>query len=327
MARPMQVSWTVVSLGLVVCAAGLAGASPPIQGSLEDDGQPREGAVGEREASAGAFEEITFTLPGDVPLVMVRIPAGTFTMGSPEDEAGRSDNEGPQHQVTLSRDFYLGKYEVTQAQWHAVMGSSVPSGCDTFSVGDEYPVYCVSWIDICGALESCGEEDGFLKRVNDHLVETNQSEGDALRLPTEAEWEYAARAGTTTRFSFGDGSECDEPCGACATYEQYMWWCGNAYYKSSSRGPRPVGQKLANPWGLFDIHGNKWEWVRDVHAGYDSEPQTDPTGPDLSSDIYHVVRGGGWGFWSASCRSARRGSFGDAGYRYHHIGFRLAASQ
>jgi formylglycine-generating enzyme required for sulfatase activity len=277
--------------------------------------------------TAGAFEETTFTLPGDVPLVLVRIPAGTFTMGSPEDEAGRLDSEGPQHEVTISQDFYLGKYEVTQAQWQAVMGSPVPSGCDSYAVGDEYPVYCVSWIDICGALDTCGEQDGFLKRVNDHLVATNQSDGDALRLPTEAEWEYAARADTTTRFFFGDGSECDEPCGSCATYEDYMWWCGNAYYNSSSRGPQPVGRKLANPWGLFDIHGNVWEWVRDVTAPYDSEPQTDPTGPDLSYSIFRIVRGGGWGFWPASCRSARRGDFGDAGYRYHHIGFRLAASQ
>jgi len=316
-----------MSLGFVICAAASASASPPIESSPEEHGQPLEHAFGELKASAGAFEEITFTLSGDVPLVMVRIPAGEFTMGSPEDEVGRFDNEGPQHQVTISQDFYLGTYEVTQAQWHAVMGTSVPSGCEAYSVGDEYPVYCVSWIDICGALDTCGVEDGFLRRVNDHLVATGQSDGDTVRLPTEAEWEYAARAGTTTRFSFGDGSECDEPCAACAAYDQHMWWCGNAYYNTQSQGPRPVGQKLANPWGLFDIHGNVWEWVRDVKGGYDSEPQTDPTGPDLSTNVYRVVRGGGWGFWPASCRSARRGSFGDAGLRYHHIGFRLAASE
>jgi formylglycine-generating enzyme required for sulfatase activity len=107
----------------MVWAAGWADGPSQIEGSSEEHGQPLLGAAGEQKVLAGAFEQITFTLPGDVSLVMVRIPAGTFTMGSPEDEVGRSENEGPQHEVTISRDFYLGAYEVTQAEWRAVMGS------------------------------------------------------------------------------------------------------------------------------------------------------------------------------------------------------------
>jgi len=277
-------------------------------------------------AYARASDEITITLPGDVPLVMVRIPAGTFTMGSPEAELGRSADEGPQHQVTISEDFYLGKYEVTQAQWQSVMGTPRPTGCDDYGVGDDYPVYCVSWTDICGDITDCGAADGFLKRLNDHLLATGQADGGTLRLPTEAEWEYAARAGTTTRFSFGDASECPEPCGACAAYEQRMWWCGNAYYNTSTRGARPVGQKLANPWGLFDMHGNVWELTADLYGSYDSSPQIDPT--DVSLGWPRVARGGGWGFFARSCRTARRGRFlpPDPAYRYHYLGVRLARS-
>jgi len=302
---------------LVLWTAGSGGVAFPAHASPEDPDRALARAV-------GASEEITITLPGEVPLVMVRISAGTFTMGSPDSESGRSTDEGPQHQVTISEDFYLGKYEVTQAQWQALMGSPLPTQCDIHSVGNDYPVYCVSWDDIHGTGPGLVEADGFLEKLNNHLAATGQPGGGKLRLPTEAEWEYAARAGTTTRFSFGDALECGDPCRACTTYEQSMWWCGNAYYNTSTRGPRPVGQKLANPWGLFDMHGNVWEWVGDAYSSYGSSPQIDPSGPTWGSQ--RVVRGGSWGFWASNSRAARRGSFMSAGYRYHYVGFRLARS-
>jgi len=142
--------------------------------------------------SAGVDGEtitVSLSLPADAkPLEMVKIPAGTFTMGSPENEQGRDSNEGPQHQVTISNDFYLGKYEVTLAQWYAVMGSyPSESWFGTFGSGDNYPIYAVSW-DYCQAF----------------ITNLNAMDQGTFRLPTEAEWEYACRAGTTERFYWGD---------------------------------------------------------------------------------------------------------------------------
>lgn len=307
---PVRGILAVTPLILSIGAAPALGAASTTRTSV---------AAGRQAASDP--EELTIDLPGDVHLVMVRIPAGTFEMGSPDSERGRSSNEGPQHQVTISEDFYLGKYEVTQAQWQAVMGLARPDGCDDLGVGADYPVYCVSWRDVCG------ERRGFLKKLNDYLLATNQTSFGSLRLPSEAEWEYAARAGTTTRFSFGDASQCSDPCGACDAYEQSMWWCGNAYYSTSTRGARRVGLKLPNPWGLYDMHGNVWEWVADLYGSYSATPTTDPIGSSSGSE--RILRGGAWGFWARSCRSARRGVFLDVGnlaYRWQYAGLRLAAS-
>ncbi len=136
----------------------------------------------------GDVNEVTVMLPGDVPLVMVRIPAGTFLMGSPEGERGNIFENETQHQVTLTQDYYMGKTEVTQQQWQAVTGTPMrtdPPACGDLRVGDDYPVYCVTWDRITGP-------DGFNEKLNE-LLET-----EVFRLPTEAEWEYATRAGTST---------------------------------------------------------------------------------------------------------------------------------
>ena len=154
--------------------------------------------------------EVTFLLPGGVPLVMVGVRGGSFQMGSPTSERSRSDDE-TLHTVTLTRDYYVGKYEVTQAQWQAVMGSN-PSRFA--SCGGSCPVEQVSWDDIRGAT-------GFLAKLNALLGTTK------FRLPTEAEWERAARADTQTRFSFGDGLDGDDACGANAAAGPFAWWCGN----------------------------------------------------------------------------------------------------
>ena len=252
------------------------------------------------------LEEIrvdTAGLPTDAkPLEMVLIPAGTFTMGSPADERGRwDDGEWLPHEVTITEPFYLGKYEVTQAQWRAVMGSNP---AHSYGVGDDYPVYDVSWDDC----------QTFASRLN----ETGQG---PFRLPTEAEWEYACRAGTTTRFSFGDALECDDNDGYCEIQDQHMWWWGNDTYGGEASGSKEVGTKLPNPWGLYDAHGNLLEWCSDWYQSpSDRGPQTDPQGP--TSGSYRVPRGGYWLGSAAYCRSAVRNSL-SPGFRGHAIGFRL----
>ena len=252
-------------------------------------------------------QEITVKLPGNVPLVLVRIPAGTFTMGSPIGERSREDDEA-QHQVTLTRDYYIGKYEVTQAQWQAIMGSD-PS---YFSSGGDYPVEQVSWNDITAP-------DGFLAKLNRHLAGTGQPGAGRMRLPTEAEWERAARGGTTTRFSYGDVLDCKDVCRPCATHSRYMWWCGGNH----PGRPAPVGGKQPNQYGVYDMHGNVWEWAQDRYGPYSSSAQTDPTGPSRGLD--RVVRGGGSEVPLANSRSAAR-RVRPPDDRWAHTGLRLAWS-
>jgi formylglycine-generating enzyme required for sulfatase activity len=163
----------------------------------------------------------------------VLMPAGTFTMGSPASDPNAYDDEKPAHQVTISKPFYMGKYEVTQAQWKAVMGSE---NNPSYFKGDSLPVDHVSWRDV----------QEFIQKLNRR---EEQASGVFCRLPTEAEWEYAARAGTTTLYSFGDDA---------AELDDYAWYAGNADHTSY-----PVGQKKPNAWGLYDMHGNVSEWCQD----------------------------------------------------------------
>ena len=259
-------------------------------------------------AAGGGGPEITVMLPGNVPLVLVRIPAGTFTMGSPSGEHNRGDDE-TQHRVTLTRDYYIGKYEVAQAQWRAIMGSN-PSyfrGC-----GGDCPVEQVTWNDIAGT-------DGFLAKLNRHLASTRQPGAGQVRLPTEAEWERAARGGTTTRFSYGDVLDCDDFCKPCETHAQYMRWCGN----NAPARPQSVGSKQPNPYGLYDMHGNVIEWVQDWYGPYSSSAQKDSKGPWKGSD--RVIRGGRSDSPSHYCRSAYRG-VKSPDDRDAHTGLRLAWS-
>ncbi len=250
--------------------------------------------------------------PGNtVALELVPIPSGTFTMGSPDGERGRNADEGPQHQVTITQPFYLGRTAVTQAQWQAVMGSnpSYFANC-----GGTCPVERASWNDICGGVtgSSC-TPSSFIGKLNQQQTSTS------FRLPTEAEWEYAARAGTTTEFSFPVPAGWDTGCGSFPQAALFMWWCGD-----SGSTTHPVGAKGANPWGLLDMHGDLWEWVGDWYGAYSSSPQTDPQGP--ASSYSRVVRGGSWNNSASYCRSARRTYF-VVDQRYSAIGFRLARSQ
>ena len=227
-------------------------------------------------------ESLPKTLRDKFGIEFVLIPAGEFPMGSRDKEK----DETPVHQVRISSAFYLGKYEVKQAQWQAVMGNN-PS---RFSNDPNRPVEQVSW-----------------EEVQQFIGQLNSREGsNTYRLPTEAEWEYAARAGTTTAYSFG------EDVGQLGTY---------AWYSENSGGTtHPVGQKARNAWGLHDMHGNVWEWMQDWYGAYAADAVRDPQGP--ASGLYRVIRGGSWGYDARYCRSASR--FDAApGNRYGTLGFRL----
>ncbi|SLM30505.1 conserved hypothetical protein [Desulfamplus magnetovallimortis] len=223
------------------------------------------------------------------------IPAGTFMMGSPSDEPGRVSNE-TQHQVTLTNSFYMQTTEVTQGQWEAVMGSN-PSYHD--ECGADCPVEYVSWNDI----------QNFITALN--------ALGDGTYLlPTEAEWEYSARAGSTTAFANGDITET--LCAYDPNLDLMGWYCGN-----SGNTTRSVAQKEANDWGLYDMHGNVYEWCQDWYGNYTTDSLIDPEGPSTGS--LRVVRGGSWNYDAWRCRSAYRNR-GFLDYRYNYVGFRLVLS-
>jgi formylglycine-generating enzyme required for sulfatase activity len=215
---------------------------------------------------------------------MVWCPAGEFLMGSPEDEANRNDDETP-HRVTLTKGFWLAKTETTQGQWERVMGDN-PSH---FS-GEDLPVEMVSWDDVQGWLEKMNEKAPL-------------PSGWKWALPTEAQWEYACRAGTESAFA-GDLDE--------------MGW----YMDNSGSKTNPVGTKQANAWGLCDMHGNVWEWCSDWYGDYSSGSSSDPTGGATTGDD-RVGRGGSWVSNAQDCRSADLLKL-TPGHRYNDLGFRPA---
>jgi formylglycine-generating enzyme required for sulfatase activity len=189
------------------------------------------------------------------PTNMVFIPPGTFRMGSPSNEVDRAYYEGPQTEVIISHGFWMGKYEVTQGEYLAVMGNN-PS----FFTGDtNLPVNSVSWFDATNYCATLTQGEQALGRIPTNC---------AYRLPTEAEWEYACRAWTSDRrFSYGD-----DP--GYTNLTNYAWYADN-----SGQTPHPVGQKLPNPWGLYDMYGNVWEWCQDWYGQYPGGIVVDPQGP------------------------------------------------
>jgi formylglycine-generating enzyme required for sulfatase activity len=240
-------------------------------------------------------------------MTFVRIPKGAFTMGSPPAETGRNDNE-TQHQVILTQDFYMQTTEVTQAQWAAVVqaaGSVTtlnPSPSYFTECGESCPVEQVSWAMI----------DQFIQRLN------TLGEG-TYALPTEAQWEYAARAGIDTAFANGPMNSPIDNCYADENLDAMGWYCYN-----SQNTIHPVGQKEPNEWGLYDMHGNVYEWVADWYGTYPTTVQTNPTGP--SDGAYRVMRSGSFEYLAQGSRSAYRFSNApdSAGYA---CGFRLVCRQ
>jgi uncharacterized protein (TIGR02996 family) len=245
----------------------------------------------------------------------VLIPAGTFRMGSPDDEAGRNDDEGPVHAVEISRPFYLGVYPVTQAQWRAVMGDNPSHFCATGGgkdsvegmSTDDFPVDSVSWEDVAVFVDMLS------------ALEKESEAGRKYRLPREAEHEYACRAGAASHQVFHLGNSLSS---TQANFD------GNYPYGGAAKGnylahPCEVGRYPPNAFGLFDMHGNVWDWCNDWYAKdyYARSPRRDPPGPSESSD--RVLRGGSWYRDGRYWRSARRSSREPA-YRDHTLGFRVA---
>ncbi|MEI6083165.1 MAG: formylglycine-generating enzyme family protein [Verrucomicrobiota bacterium] len=237
--------------------------------------------------------------PGEIPkeitnsigMKLVLIPSGEFLMGSPAGEKDRLDDEVPQHKVKITKAFYMGATEVTQKQWVSLMDAS--SGISSWhDKGDTLPVNKVGWE---GAQE-------FLKQLS-------EKEGKQYRLPTEAEWEYACRAGSVTKYCFGD----DE-----AKLGQYACYKDRLNSKAC-----PVGERKANAWGLYDMHGNVWEWCQDFYDAYPKDTVTDPTGP--ATGVYRVWRGGSYGALPPICRSALRGGANvvDSSKSYLRVGIGL----
>ncbi len=250
--------------------------------------------------------------PNPDPERLVWISPGVFTMGSPETEADRWDHEGPQTVVNLTKGFWMRKLEVTQREYESITGHNPAN-----FLGDlDRPVEMTSWTD---ANEFCAKVTE-LERAAGRLPT-----GHVYRLPTEAEWEYCCRAGTTNRFFFGNDPDY-------SGLDSYGWFRLNSYYLEKPPGvstplmdaifftTHTVGGKKPNPWGLYDIEGNVWEWVQDYHSWtLPGGEVTDPQGPP--SGYEHVLRGGGWSSFPRWCRSAFRLNWADE--KRYFAGFRM----
>ena len=294
-------------LGVLIStsSAVLASSAPIIKTQPKSQTVNEGSSVTFSVVAENGSENADFTIPisSSVNLDMIWIEPGTFMMGSPENELGYWHWNGDeiQHEVTLTKGYWLGKYEVTQSQYKAVMGTN-PS----YFSGDNNPVEQVSWYD---AMEFC-EKLTAIERSAGRLPS-----GYEYTLPTEAQWEYACRAGTTTALNSGknlsSGNQCPE-------MDEVGW-----YLYNSDATTHPVGQKMPNAWGLYDMHGNAAEWCQDWFGDYPSSSVTDPKGPSLGSD--RVCRGAAWEANAGFCRSAYRGRT-DPSFCGHNIsfGFRVA---
>ena len=258
-----------------------------------NDGEPN---VGDGNENGG--EDLTIMLPGQVPLELIWVEPGSFLMGRNHLESDSFAIESPKHEVELPGGFWLGKYEITQAQWVAVMDTTPWAGHPLVIEDPNAPAVHISWYDA----------QAFITAL------TNLTDLP-FRLPSEAEWEYAARAGTDTRFHWGD-----DPL-YFALYA-HGWWQGNSG-AMNEKYAHPVGMKLPNPWGFYDMNGNVWEWCQDWFEAdyYQNSPVVSPFGPEFG--VNKVMRGGSWGSSGGAVRTAVRGD-GHPGTKGSYFGFRVA---
>lgn len=253
------------------------------------------------EPRADVPERFTLGLSGGVTMTFVRIPPGTFRMGSPEGEEGRWTNEGPAHEVTVTRPFWLAETECTQAQWRAVM-----DGNPSFHRGDMRPVEQVSWDDCEAFLATLNTRARAAKEFAALAGRDASFARYAFRLPTEAEWERACRAGNSTAFWWGERMD-----------DRRAWHAGNSGLETRTAGTTP-----RNPFGLCDMAGNVWEWCADRMVPYPPRARRDPLGVRAGGG-YRVIRGGGFDDEPRDCRSAVRFELEPA-LAFPHVGFRPA---
>ena len=265
------------------------------------------GVVTERRVVDVVTAGVPNAFTNSIGMKFVLVGKGSFMMGSPDSDKEASSDEKPQHRVNITKDFYVGQYEVTQGEWEAVMGSN-PSHFK----GANRPVESVSWEDAQAFIQKLNEREGT----------------GSYRLLTEAEWEYSARAGSSTKYSFGDdpsqlcqyGNVADEKA-----KETNSSWTVASCNDGVGAETAAVGRYRPNAWGLYDMHGNVWEWVQDWYQGdyYKNSPSSDPLNLTKNSNTYRVLRGGSWGNAPQNLRAALR-SGDDPSLRYNFIGFRLA---
>ncbi|MBI5723394.1 MAG: formylglycine-generating enzyme family protein [Planctomycetes bacterium] len=285
MSRCRKIIWLSAVLALAGgwCLTAGGADSPATQPAPWSAIQPAD--LPASQPATQPAKEITLDLGNKVTMKLVLIPAGKFTIGSPKDEKNHCDDESPQHEVAITKAFYMGIYEITQEQYEQIVGKN-PSKIK----GAQNPVENVSWDD---AVEFCQK--------------LSKMAGKTIRLPTEAQWEWACRAGGQTRFCFGDDDD---------ELDNYGWHSGNG-----EKTHHPVGKKKPNAYGLYDMHGNLWEWCTDWYAPYTAEKSVDPIGPDAGE--CHVLRSGCWLDCSPQiCRSARRGWY-VPDIRTSTVGFRV----
>lgn len=306
----------VFFLSLLAAASlgACSGDTAPQTETTETESVPEE-----RESVASDTSSDGSIVP-EAPEGFVRIEGGSFQMGSPDSEPWRSADE-TQHTVTVS-DFYISAYELTQAEYESVTGEN-PSN---FS-GEDLPVENISWLDAIAYCNARSRQEGLTPA---YTVEgqnvTWDREADGYRLPTEAEWEYACRAGTETPFNTENSPSAEE----ANYYGHYPYEIEGNYFSQDNLDTKPglyrettvaVGSFSPNAFGLYDMHGNVSEWVWDYYGAYEAEEQTDPTGPDTGS--LRVYRGGGWNDFAKNMRSAYRATL-DPGLVSFNIGIRLA---
>ena len=239
-------------------------------------------------------------------LVLRRLPVGKFWMGSPSEELGRLSNEDL-HQVTLTQDFHIGVFEVTQRQWELVMGTK-PSYCNNATYYASRPVEQVTYNDIRGSSLGAQWPANNSVDATSFMGKLRAKTGLTFDLPTEAQWEYACRAGTTTALNSGKNLTDQDQCPNLAEVGRYWYNGGSGYSQNctTANATAKVGSYLPNAWGLYDMHGNVWDWCLDWYDAYGTSSVTDPKGATTGS--LRLLRGGGWGAIASVCRSACRNS-------------------
>ena len=299
----MKRIFTVVLIALLSCTIACAQGSDSMRPGHEpghnkpsvNNSQKTKVGISPTIGKANYTPNVKTFYANGVSFDMVEVRGGTFRMGATSEQGSDvSRDEKPVHSVTLS-GYYIGKTEVTQELWQAVMGTTLTDfasqlGVCTYGVGDDYPMYFISWDD-------CKEFIGMLNEI----TQMN------FRLPTEAEWEFACRGGNNSRGYKYSGSN----------YIDNVAW----YWDNSGKKTHPVATKLPNELGIYDMSGNVWEWCSDWYDKYSSGAQANPTGPESGS--CRVFRGGGWGSYAGYCRSSNRG-YNTPTHRHDRLGLRLA---